>query len=230
MVISNDSFGAWEVPNSRMVIGLSKARNVSYDKGTREEKITYEAGVSLKCGKGNLAGYTVFKEDGNDRFNSLEKLLAKIDKAAETIFRVADWCDSVKLLDIPVVYLEKWQSFPPRDDDFVAQCFSSLSRFMWLMDKSKQDFRVVLHRKEFNPSVYYSACILVGEEVVFKAKPAFERKDVVGNLKMAFLGAGAWLNKLQDVAWGVLVDSDNPDYDVERVYGQRGSRLLKKSD
>ena len=224
----NSENEAWDVPNSNMVVNLATEHESKWT-STRgiETKTYYSAGVAVKQGKNGGVSFVLFKEKGETKFNAFENLLAKIDKAAELIFKMIDICEKVNPNDVPVINLQGWEHIPPKDDDFFVSCFSSLSRTLFLMEKSKSDVDVSICRKDYNGNVFYYGQVKVGNEIVYKAKPAFEKKDVIKNIMYGYIGAGAMLEKFQDMSWNVMVDSHHPDYKVDNQYGERNMMLRK---
>ena len=226
MIDSLISSQAWEVPNSRMVVNLKKMRESSWGMNGNQPKIYYFAGVSMRSSSSNEVGYTYFNERGEDEYNAFENLMVKIDKAADLILNLIDKCSGVNVSDVPVVKAVGWENFPPKDDDFAIKCFSSLSRMVSLKEKKQSDVELFIRRRE-DRGVSHYAYVEIGGEVVFKAKPAYEKKDTITNLLNAVVGAGALLEKFQGMAWNVMIDSRNPDYDVTSSYGNRGIMLVK---
>ena len=54
-----------------------------------------------------------------------------------------------------------------------------------------------------------------------------EKNNAIGNVRTAVIGAAAMLEKLQGMAWNVMIDSDDAQYDV--MMGCN-SLVLKKKD
>jgi len=219
---------AWDVPNSNMLVNLVSEQMYKWNgSGSGETVTTYYAGASVKKGNNGATSFVLFKEKGDTKFNAIENLFAKIDKSVEFIFRMIDLCEKIDLDSIPVTNLECWQHIPPKDDDFFLTCFSSLSRTLFLMEKENSDVNIGICRKDYSGSVSYYGEVKVGDDVVYKAKPAFEKKDVVKNIMYGYIGAGAMLEKLHDMSWTVMTSIHHPDYSVEKIYGEREMRLKK---
>ena len=224
---STISTQAWEVPNSKFIITLEKMHEikwVGHPNPVKKDEYFSEVGMSLKTYE--TIGYTFFRTRGLDEFNAFENLLGKIDQSVEFIFKMSDWCDSVKPFDIPVKKMLSWEQFPKRDGDFVMDCVSSLSRTLKLMeDKKVEDPTTILCRNEFGGNTWYYGQVMIGDEIVFKAKPAFDRKEVVGNIKLAYLGSAALLERVQDKAWFIMTaNASDAKYNVTT---HKGRRLLE---
>ena len=56
--------------------------------------------------------------------------------------------------------------------------------------------------------------IYVSDDLVFKGMPAYEKSSAIDNVRMAVTGAAAMLEKFQGMAWNVMVDSNDAQYDV----------------
>ena len=217
---------AWDVPNSDLVVQLKQERPAAW---WRDNKMVFVAGVAKKLGNGTI-GNTLFNDRGADAYSAFENLMAKIDRAAEVAFRVLDRCGSVDPNAVPVLRLQKWEPFPRRDDDFPLMCFSSLSRLLYLMDTSKKDFNVFIRDdRDDDGGVTRHACIAVGDDIVFMAKPSFEKREVMSNLVTAVAGALAMLEKFQGIAWNLMVDSSDAEYDIRLELGNKESKLVRSN-
>lgn len=212
---------AWDVPRSNMVVNLKKIRKSVWGASS---SVYYIAGVSLKQNGTKELGYTMFNEKGEDPYTTMENLMSRISRCADIVFAILDRCDKVKKDGARIVKSVGWEALPPMDDDFGVKCFSSLSRTLYLMDRDGKDFDVCIRRRECDGKVSHYAYIAVGDEIVFKGKPGC-LSDVVDSLKMSALAAGMMLEKFQDMAWNVMIDSSDPDYDVEMKMGYRNARL-----
>ena len=63
--------------------------------------------------------------------------------------------------------------------------------------------------------------------MVFKGLPSYEKNGAIGNVRMAAIGAAALLEKFQGMAWNVMIDSDDAQYDVVM---DCNSLVLKKKE
>jgi len=227
MILSSQ---AWDVPNSNMVVVLKKMAERVWI-GNVKDRYYYIAGVSTRQGKSDTIGYTFFNEMGEDPYSAFENLMLKIDKAVEFMFKVFDYCNSNSVSDIEVVKSEAWETWrTAKSFDFATMCFSSMSRMIYLLEKNDGMFSIKLHSKDcdYNSHIYYAG-IEIGIETAFRAKPANRMQDAIENLKMAFIGAGAMLEKFQGMAWNVMIDSGDPEYSLESNRFANGSKLKRNT-
>ncbi len=216
---------AWDVPNSNLIVNLKQFKEYSWHM-PNSNKIYYVAGVSIRSRMSTSVGYSMFNEQGDDAYGAFENLMMKIDKVVDVMFRIIDACDNPDSIE---VVKDGYGIMPLMNDDFPVKFFSSASRMVSLMEKSKKDFSLFIRRHETdNRHVTNYGVITVGDEVVFKGKPAYDRKDVMTNVKLAVLGAAVMLEKFQGMAWNVMIDNGNPDYDV--VMNGLGHNLNLKSN
>ena len=217
---------AWDVPNSNLVVNLKKFHEYSWIMFGSGTKALYSAGVSVKRRVSSDVGYSLFNETGEDPYSAFEHLLGMIDKSVDVVFRIVDVCEHPE--SVETVKVVGYDEPPLRGDDFATKFFSSISRMIALMERSEKDFRVVMRssRNETGHAINYGA-ICVGDEVVFKGLPAYEKSNAIGNVRMAAIGAAALLEKLQGMAWNVMIDSDDAQYDVVM---DCNSLVLKKKD
>lgn len=215
---------AWDVPNSNLVVNLKKFYERTWDGGAKTKKL-YSVGVSTKSHMSSNVGYSMFNETGEDPYSAFEHLLEKIDKSVDVMFRIIDLCEHPE--SIETVNVVGYDDSPLRGDDFALTFFSSISRMVALMERSGKDFKVVMRsRRHENGNVTNYGAICVGDDVVFKGLPAYEKNTAIGNVRMAVIGAAAMLEKFQGMAWNVMIDSNDAQYDV--VMDGRSLALKKK--
>lgn len=201
---------AWDVPNSNMVVNLKKMKMNIWD-ASNKPKFYYSVGVSLK--NGGSVGYSMFNERGDDPYGAFENLMAKIEKASSLTLKILDKCDATKPDNVPVVSYTGWRITPRLDSDFTLGFFSSLSRMVYLMDNA-DDFSIFIQKCNSERHVVQYAYIDINGEVVYMAKPAGDKKEMINNLKLSACGALAMLEKFQNMAWNVMIDNSDPEYDV----------------
>ena len=220
---------AWDIPHSNMVINITRMNQRIWQYKDFPQYY-YIAGASIKGNNKDTVGFSLFNEKGEDRFTAFENLLQKVETAASLSFRVLEMCEDSKLDEIPVVDARGWDIFPPKEDNFAVTCFSSLSRFVYLVERTKEDITVsVCKRRGENGHSMSCGYVKVGNDIVFKSKPSFEKKEVVGNIRDAFTNALGMLHKLQRASWELMIDSDTPDYDMDYKEDDRRMVLKKRS-
>lgn len=217
---------AWNVPNSSLVVNLKKFHEHTWGLHGASIKTLYSAGVSAKSRVSSSVGYSLFNETGEDPYSTFEHLLGRIDKSVDVMFRIIDVCEHPE--SVETVKVVGYDEPPLKGDDFTMKFFSSISRMVALMERSGKDFRVVMRsqRDEIGYVTNYGA-IYVGDEVVFKGMPAYEKSIAIGNVRMAVIGAVAMLEKFQGMAWNVMIDSNDAQYDVVM---DGNSLVLKKKE
>ena len=216
---------AWDVPNSNLVVNLKKFHEYSWIMFGSGTKTLYSAGVSVKRRVSSDVGYSLFNETGEDPYSAFEHLLGRIDKSVDIMFRIIDVCEHPE--SVETVKVVGYDEPPLKGDDFTMKFFSSISRMVSLMERSGKDFKVVMRsrRNETGHVTNYGA-IYVGDDVVFKGLPSYEKNGAIGNVRMAVIGAAAMLEKFQGMAWNVMIDSNDAQYDV--VMDCNGLVLKKK--
>lgn len=202
---------AWDIPNTSLVVNLKKVSEQIWANGTWQNKVEFLAGVSWKSGAST--DFQIFNAHGDDAYSAFESIMTKIDKVAEMAFGIAGKCDDVDA--IPVARTVGWELYPPRNDDFIRKCFYALSRLMYLSDSMKQEPEISLRRREYDGRTTHCGCICSGGEMLFMAKPEHDAKDALSNLRQSVLGALIMLERFQSMAWNVMVDNSDPDYDME---------------
>ena len=216
---------AWDVPNSNLVVNLKKFHEYSWIMFGSGTRALYSAGVSVKSRVSSDVGYSLFNETGEDPYSAFEHLLGRIDKSVDIMFRIIDVCEHPE--SVETVKVVGYDEPPLKGDDFTMKFFSSISRMVSLMERSGKDFKVVMRsrRNETGHVTNYGA-IYVGDDVVFKGLPSYEKNGAIGNVRMAVIGAAAMLEKFQGMAWNVMIDSNDAQYDV--VMDCNGLVLKKK--
>ena len=216
---------AWDVPNSNLVVNLKKFHEHAWGFGGANTKTMYSVGVSTKSRVSSGVGYSLFNETGEDPYSAFEHLLGRIDKSVDIMFRIIDVCEHPE--SVETVKVVGYDEPPLKGDDFTMKFFSSISRMVSLMERSGKDFKVVMRsrRNETGHVTNYGA-IYVGDDVVFKGLPSYEKNGAIGNVRMAVIGAAAMLEKFQGMAWNVMIDSNDAQYDV--VMDCNGLVLKKK--
>ena len=217
---------AWDVPNSNLVVNLKKFHEYSWIMFGSGTKALYSAGVSVKRRVSSDVGYSLFNETGEDPYSAFEHLLGRIDKSVDVVFRIIDVCEHPE--SVETVKVVGYDEPPLKGDDFTMKFFSSISRMVSLMERSGKDFKVVMRsrRNETGYVTNYGA-ICVGDDVVFKGLPSYEKNGAIGNVRMAVIGAAAMLEKFQGMAWNVMIDSNDAQYDVVM---DCNSLVLKKKE
>ena len=217
---------AWDVPNSNLVVNLKKFHEYTWDLCGAKTKTLYSVGVSTKSRVSSSVGYSLFNETGEDQYSAFEHLLERIDKSVDVVFRIIDVCEHPE--SVETVNVVGYDAPIFRGDDFTMNFFSSISRMVALMERNGKDFKVVMRsrRNETGHVTNYGA-ICVGDDVVFKGLPAYEKNNAIGNVRMAVIGAADMLEKFQGMAWNVMIDSNDAQYDV--VMDGR-SLILKKKE
>ena len=217
---------AWNVPNSSLVVNLKKFHEHTWGSRGANIKTLYSAGVSAKSRVSSSVGYSLFNETGEDPYSTFEHLLGRIDKSVDVMFRIIDVCEHPE--SVETVKVVGYDEPPLKGDDFTMKFFSSISRMVSLMERSGKDFKVVMRsrRNETGYVTNYGA-ICVGDDVVFKGLPSYEKNGAIGNVRMAVIGAAAMLEKFQGMAWNVMIDSNDAQYDVVM---DCNSLVLKKKE
>ena len=204
---------AWDVPNSSLVVNLKKFHESTWGLHGASIKTLYLAGVSAKSRVSSNVGYSMLNETGEDPYSAFEHLLERIDKSVDVMFRIIDVCEHPET--VKTVKVVGYDELPFKGDDFTMKFFSSISRMVALMERSGKDFRVVMRsQRSENGHVTNYGAIYVGDDVVFKGMPAYEKSIAIDNVRMAVIGAAAMLEKFQGMAWNVMVDSNDAQYDV----------------
>ena len=219
---------AWDIPNSNMVVNLRKYLDRW---ASSDNKQYFYAGVMIRRGRKNSTevGPCMFNERGADQFSAFENLMLKIDRASALAFRIADRCDELIHDGIDVVGTHSnWEPAPLKNENFHEQCFSSLSRAVYILDKNGTDaFDVLVKKVEHRlGGMTHYAYVQICDEVVFKGKPCYDKTEAVANLKNAVYGACAMLEKFQGGTWSTMIDSSTPDYNV--VVVDFGSKMVLK--
>lgn len=212
---------AWSVPNSNLVVNVKRVCDVPWlPHGKR--KYSSLVGVSIRSGKdSNEVGYSVFNERGADTFDAFESLMSKMDRTVNLLFDIVDICTRADWSEIATTEVNHWEQCPPKDDDFLGKCFSMISRMTYLSDKSGNKPVVTMRRVRNDGYTSCYCCIEVPDgngssDVVFKGRTSSDRNEALANVKNTVLGTLGLLEKFQGMAWEVMIDSRNPDYDVVR--------------
>jgi hypothetical protein len=167
----------------------------------------------------------MFNETGEDPYSAFEHLLERIDKSVDVVFRIIDACEHPE--SVETVNVVGYDEPPLRGDDFTMKFFSSISRMVTLMERSGKDFKVVMRsRRNKTGHVTNYGAIHVGDDVVFKGLPAYEKNNAIDNVRMAVIGTAVMLEKFQGMAWNLMIDSNDAQYDV--VMDGRSLALKKK--
>ena len=217
---------AWDVPNSRLVVNLKKLRRFPWEDGYVEHPFDYIAGVSLKLSQGGSAiGYSLFNETGFDPYGAFEALMTKIDRAAELVFKVVDLCAHPEALEFSDERVEE-PCLSRRSAEAHDRFFAALSKAVRSGGK-EVGIRIMRVRESDGCSVHYGVVAMDGQDL-FVGNPSFGKKDVAEDVRMAALGAAAMLEKFQGMAWNVMIDSGDSDYDV--VANGNSTTLMKKKE
>lgn len=219
---------AWDVPNSNLVVNLKKMNEqVGGFPYANQNSCYYMVGVAQRSPSGGAGvGYSMFHERGSDPYEAFENLMAKIDKVVDAIFKIIDSCDNGD--SVKVVNGHQYEGLPIVKEDLSMQFFFSTSRMISLMEKSGEDAVLEIRRLEMGRGhVTNYGVIRVGQEILFSGKPAYDKKDALGNVKNAVLGAAALLEKFQGMAWNVMIDSNDSKYDV--VASRTGLTLKERN-
>lgn len=223
--------GAWDVPHTNLVLTLQKEVDSQWNQqNNRFEKIDYYS-LSASIKKTNASmSYPVFSCRGREVFNAFEEMLYKIKQTVPMVFNILDTLKTLNADDVPLIVTPGWQDFPPKDDDFESKCFSSLSRTMLLKNKKNKDIHVSICKKNYSGYIWHFGCVDIDGDIVFKAKPDFERKVAFSNIASAYTATLGMLNNLHKKSWSTMAYWGSPDYSVEHDYGQKGSSLIKNDD
>jgi hypothetical protein len=182
----------WEIPNSRIVITLTKHIDVM-------------CGIALKDKKDlNNVSWSIWNIHGYDEFNALENLIAKTQKASEIWWDILTLIQNANVNDIEIQSIIDYWNMPNYNNTDFEKC--SLAMINHLNHSNiKLGFIFTKHVKK------YSACLIdkTDNEIIFKGAESGIREIALNNLNNIITALGGYLDKIQKNAWEALLDREN---------------------